>query len=49
VQLRGAGYGGINAFGGYNADIPEDSAAGWLAGAAYQIPNCIKSICNISL
>lgn len=38
VQLRGAGYGGINAFGGYNADIPEDSAAGWLAGAAYQIP-----------
>ena len=38
VQLRGAGYGGINAFGGYNADIPEDSAAGWLVGAAYQIP-----------
>ncbi|MDH1377821.1 outer membrane protein transport protein [Acinetobacter junii] len=38
VQLRGAGYGGINAFGGYNADIPEDSAAGWLAGIAYQIP-----------
>ena len=38
VQLRGAGYGGIHAFGGYNADIPEDSAAGWLAGAAYQIP-----------
>lgn len=38
VQLRGAAYGGINAFGGYNADIPEDSAAGWLAGAAYQIP-----------
>ena len=23
---------------GYNANIPEDSAAGWLAGAAYQIP-----------
>ena len=38
VQLRGAGYGGINAFGGYNADISEDSAAGWLVGAAYQIP-----------
>lgn len=38
VQLRGAGYGGINAFGGYNANIPEDSAAGWLVGAAYQIP-----------
>lgn len=38
VQLRGAGYGGINAFGGYNADIQEDSAAGWLVGAAYQIP-----------
>ena len=38
VQLRGAGYGGINAFGGYNADITEDSAAGWLVGAAYQIP-----------
>nr|WP_314367966.1 outer membrane protein transport protein [uncultured Acinetobacter sp.] len=42
VQLRGAGYGGataINTFGGYNADIPEDSAAGWLVGAAYQIPD----------
>lgn len=38
VQLRGLAYGGINAFGGYNADIPEDSAVGWLAGAAYQIP-----------
>lgn len=38
VQLRGAGYGGVNLFGGYNADIPEDSAAGWLVGAAYQIP-----------
>ena len=38
VQLRGLAYGGINSFGGYNADIPEDSAAGWLAGAAYQIP-----------
>ncbi|MBH2029079.1 MAG: outer membrane protein transport protein [Moraxellaceae bacterium] len=38
VQLRGLGYGGTNAFGGYNADIPEDSATGWLVGAAYQIP-----------
>jgi long-chain fatty acid transport protein len=38
VQLRGLAYGGSTAFGGYNADIPEDSAAGWLAGIAYQIP-----------
>ena len=38
VQLRGLAYGGNATFGGYNADIPEDSAAGWLAGAAYQIP-----------
>jgi len=38
VKLRGAAYGGINAFGGYNANIDEDGAAGWLAGIAYQIP-----------
>lgn len=38
VQLRGAAYGGATAFGGYNANIGEDSAVGWLAGLAYQIP-----------
>ena len=35
VKLRGSTY---SLFNGYDADIPEDSAAGWLAGAAYQIP-----------
>ena len=39
VQLRGTAYGGINAFGGYNADIKEIGDLGWLAGAAYQIPD----------
>ncbi|MEG2269015.1 MAG: outer membrane protein transport protein, partial [Acinetobacter sp.] len=38
VQLRGLAYSGTNNFGGYNASISEDSAAGWLAGFAYQIP-----------
>lgn len=38
VQLRGAAYSGTNNFGGYNANIGEDSAVGWLAGFAYQIP-----------
>jgi long-chain fatty acid transport protein len=38
VQLRGLAYGGANNFGGYNAAIGEDSAVGWLAGFAYQIP-----------
>lgn len=38
VQLRGAAYGGPTAFGAYNASISEDSAVGWLAGIAYQIP-----------
>lgn len=38
VQLRGAAYGGAAGFGGYNANIGEDSAVGWLAGIAYQIP-----------
>ncbi|AXY57569.1 transporter [Acinetobacter chinensis] len=39
VQLRGAAYGGLAAFGDYNASIKEDSAVGWLAGAAFQIPD----------
>ncbi|TCB67119.1 OmpP1/FadL family transporter [Acinetobacter sp. ANC 4178] len=39
VQLRGLAYGGSTAFGGYNANISEDGAAGWLAGFAYQIPD----------
>ncbi len=38
VQLRGVAYGGLAAFGDYNANIDEDGAAGWLAGFAYQIP-----------
>lgn len=38
VKLRGAAYGGVNAFGAYNASIEENSAVGWLAGIAYQIP-----------
>lgn len=38
VQLRGLAYGGADNFGGYNAKIGEDSAVGWLAGFAYQIP-----------
>ena len=40
VKLRGAAYGGSGptGFGGYNANIGEDSAVGWLAGIAYQIP-----------
>ncbi|TCB33927.1 transporter [Acinetobacter sp. ANC 4910] len=38
VKLRGLAYGGAAGFGGYNADISEDSATGWLAGFAYQIP-----------
>ncbi|WP_425917182.1 OmpP1/FadL family transporter [Acinetobacter sp. TSRC1-2] len=39
VQLRGLAYGGAAGFGGYNASIKEDSAVGWLAGMAYQIPD----------
>ena len=35
VKLRGSAY---SVFNGYNANIKEDSAAGWLAGFAYQIP-----------
>ena len=38
VQLRGLAYSGTDNFGGYNANIGEDSAVGWLAGFAYQIP-----------
>ena len=38
VQLRGAAYGSANALGQYNATMKEDSAVGWLAGFAYQIP-----------
>ena len=38
VKLRGSAYGGAATFGSYNADIKENSAPGWLAGFAYQIP-----------
>src|SRR5690606_41148211 len=38
VQLRGAAYGSANGLGKYNATMKEDSAVGWLAGVAYQIP-----------
>ena len=38
VQLRGTAYGSDTGLGNYNAEIKEDSAVGWLAGAAYQIP-----------
>ena len=35
VKLRGQAY---SLYNGYDADIPEESAWGWLAGMAYQIP-----------
>lgn len=35
VSLRGQAY---SLYNGYDASIPEDSALGWLAGVAYQIP-----------
>ena len=35
VNLRGNAY---SLFNGYELDVPEDSALGWLAGFAYQIP-----------
>lgn len=38
VQARGLAYGGSAGYGGYNANIGEDSSTGWLAGLAYQIP-----------
>ncbi|QCO23039.1 transporter [Acinetobacter cumulans] len=39
LQLRGLAYNGKTAFGAYNATMKEDGAVGWLAGAAYQIPD----------
>lgn len=39
LQLRGLAYGGATTFGAYNATMKEDGAVGWLAGAAYQIPD----------
>lgn len=39
VQLRGLAYGGNATFGGYNASIKETGDIGWLAGAAFQIPD----------
>ena len=39
VQLRGLAYGGNATFGGYNASIKETGDVGWLAGAAFQIPD----------
>jgi len=38
VQLRGLAYGSTTALGQYNATMEDDSAVGWLAGIAYQIP-----------
>ena len=38
VQLRGTTYGGSATFGGYNFITKENGELGWLAGAAYQIP-----------
>ncbi|WP_180115424.1 OmpP1/FadL family transporter [Acinetobacter sp. YH12140] len=38
VQLRGIAYGANQALGLYNANMKEDSAVGWLAGLAYQVP-----------
>ncbi|XID74359.1 long-chain fatty acid transporter [Alkanindiges sp. WGS2144] len=35
LKLRGQGY---SLYNGYDASIPEDSAWGWLAGVAFQIP-----------
>ncbi|AXY60868.1 OmpP1/FadL family transporter [Acinetobacter sp. WCHAc010052] len=39
IQLRGQAYGSAAGLGKYNADVDKDSAVGWLAGAAYQIPD----------
>ncbi|MFW1744453.1 OmpP1/FadL family transporter [Acinetobacter johnsonii] len=39
VQLRGLANGGNATFGGYNASIKETGDIGWLAGAAFQIPD----------
>ena len=38
VQLRGTAYGSTIGLGQYNARMKKDSAVGWLAGAAFQIP-----------
>lgn len=38
VSLRGLAYGGAAGFGSYDASMKEDSALGWIAGLAYQIP-----------
>jgi long-chain fatty acid transport protein len=38
VSLRGAAYGGPAALGGYDINFKEAEAYGWLAGAAYSIP-----------
>ena len=38
VSLRGAAYGGTRLLGGYDIDLKEDDAFGWIAGAAYSIP-----------
>lgn len=39
VQLRGLAYGGSATFGGYNVSFKETGDIGWLAGAAFQIPD----------
>lgn len=38
VSLRGLAYKGPKVLGGYDIDIKEDEAYGWLAGFAYSIP-----------
>lgn len=38
VSLRGAAYGGPAVLGGYDINFKEAEAYGWLAGAAYSIP-----------
>lgn len=38
VSLRGAAYGGATALGSYDIDLKEAEAYGWLAGAAYSVP-----------
>ena len=38
VSLRGAAYGGPAAVGGYDIDLKEEEAYGWLAGFAYSVP-----------
>lgn len=38
VSLRGQAYGGPTKLGGYDINLKEDDAFGWIAGAAYSIP-----------